>query len=203
MSDTIQTPETALCPECGRSFEPKRNKRFCQSKCQARFNNRMAAEGKLLAPLVKAMMATRGGGGRKVPQICGMARSELTRIARELNEADAKAGRPPVHHYVAALFETGTLYMDRRRIRRPEGSRPTEAIEVPGGPFISEDDAIDRGWPAMRAYCRERGYSLSGAGANPDKDHPGTFKLNGAHVTGGNNKRLRRSHSLVARGVAA
>lgn len=80
------------------------------------FNNRMAAEGKLLAPLVKAMMATRGGGGRPVPEICGRARTEMTRIARLLNDADKAAGRPPVWQYVERLLDSGTLYMDRRRL---------------------------------------------------------------------------------------
>lgn len=112
MSDT----ETALCPQCGASFELKRNKRFCRRKCQVDFNNRMSAEGKILAPLVKAMFATRGGGNTVTLPICGMARSELTRIAKMLNEADRKAGRPPVHLYVERLFDSGTFYMDRRRL---------------------------------------------------------------------------------------
>lgn len=120
MSDTLPTPETALCPECGRSFELRRNRRFCPRstgrKCQADFNNRMAAEGKLLAPLVKAMMATRGGGGRPVADICSRARTELTRIARILNDADKAAGRPPVHLYVERLLDGDTFYMDRRRL---------------------------------------------------------------------------------------
>lgn len=109
------TPE-ALCPQCGAPFEPKRNKRFCRRKCQVDFNNRMAGEGKILAPLVKAMFATRGGGHTPTLPVCGKARSELTRIARMLNDADKAAGRPPVHLYVERLFEGGTLYMDRRRL---------------------------------------------------------------------------------------
>lgn len=120
MSDTPKAPETALCPQCGRSFEIRRNRRFCPRstgrKCQADFNNRMAAEGKVLAPLVKAMFATRGGGHGGTLPVCGMARSELTRIARMLNDADKAAGRPPVHLYVQRLFDSGTLYMDRRRL---------------------------------------------------------------------------------------
>lgn len=116
MSDTPETPVTALCPECGQSFPVRGNKRFCRRQCQARFNNRMAAEGKLLAPLVKAMMATRGGGGRPVPEICGRARTELTRIARILNDADKAAGRPPAHVYVDRLLDGDTFYMDRRRL---------------------------------------------------------------------------------------
>jgi hypothetical protein len=76
----------------------------------------MAAEGKILAPLVKAMFATRGGGHGGTQPICGQARSELTRIARMLNDADKAAGRPPVAEYVARLFDSGTLYMDRRRL---------------------------------------------------------------------------------------
>lgn len=120
MSDTPKTFKTAQCPQCGRSFEIRRNRRFCPRstgrKCQADFNNRMAAEGKVLAPLVKAMFATRGGGHGGTLPVCGMARSELTRIARMLNDADKEAGRPPVHLYVERLFDSGTLYMDRRRL---------------------------------------------------------------------------------------
>lgn len=116
MSDTPETSLKALCPECGQSFDIRRGRRFCRRKCQADFNNRMAAEGKILAPLVKAMFATRGGGHGGTLPLCGMARSELTRIARMLNDADKAAGRPPVAAYVQRLFDSGTLYMDRRRL---------------------------------------------------------------------------------------
>lgn len=123
MSDTPKDPIKAQahdpaqidCPECGTPFAPRGNKRFCEPKCQAAFNNRMAAEGKILAPLVKAMMATRGGGHKAALPICGLARTELTRIAKMFNDADKAAGRPPVHLYVERLLDSGTLYMDRCR----------------------------------------------------------------------------------------
>jgi endogenous inhibitor of DNA gyrase (YacG/DUF329 family) len=123
MSDTPKDPNNAqadspaqiACPECGTGFRPRGNKRFCKGKCQVDFNNRMAAEGKILAPLVKAMMATRGGGHRAALPICGLARTELTRIAKVFNDADKAAGRPPVHLYVERLLDCGTLYMDRAR----------------------------------------------------------------------------------------
>lgn len=120
MPSTPKTPVHAQCPQCGRSFEVRRGRRFCPPgdgrKCQVDFNNRMAAEGKILAPLVKAMFATRGGGHSGAQPICGVARSELTRIAKMLNDADKAAGRPPVAQYVQALFDSGTFYMDRRRL---------------------------------------------------------------------------------------
>lgn len=109
------TPE-ALCPQCGEPFPPTKRKRFCTPTCQQVFNNRMAAEGKILAPLVKAMMQSRGGGHTPTLPVCGMARSELTRIARMLNDADKAAGRPPVRLYVERMLADGTLYMDRRRL---------------------------------------------------------------------------------------
>lgn len=209
-------PKT-LCPQCGAAFTPTKRKRFCTPPCQVDFNNRMAAEGKILAPLVKAMFATRGGGNTPTLPICGRARSELTRIARMLNDADKAAGRPPVHQYVQSLLDSGTLYMDRCRRddiagamrggivespRRKVARRPTERIEVPGGPFTSEDDAVSRGFDAMKDHCRAASYPFPGAAAaNPDPELPGTFKLNGFYVTDGNNKRLRTSHYLVARGV--
>lgn len=161
-----------------------------------------------MAPLVKAMFATRGGGHGGTLPICGIARSELTRIARMLNDADRAAARPPVTSYVQGMFDSGTLYMDRRRLPDPPvtsgpiHTRPLERIEVPGGPFLTEDDAIDRGWEPMKQHCRDAGYPLPGRAApNPDKDRPGTFKLNGMYVTDGNNRRKRRSHALVVRGI--
>lgn len=116
MQPPIKTPVTALCPQCGQSFTVARGRRFCATACQVDFNNRMAAEGKILAPLVKAMFATRGGGHSGAQPICGIARSELTRIAKMLNDADKAADRPPVAQYVQALFDSGTFYMDRRRL---------------------------------------------------------------------------------------
>lgn len=119
MPSTPKTPVSAQCPQCGHSFEVRRGRRFCPPRdgksCQVDFNNRMAAEGKILAPLVKAMLATRGGGHRPALPISGLARSEVTRIVKMLNDADKAAGRPPVHLYVQSLFDGGTLYMDRCR----------------------------------------------------------------------------------------
>lgn len=109
-------PVEALCPECGQSYIVRKRARFGSRRCQVAWGNRMAAEGKLLAPLVKAMMGTRGGGGRSTPAINRLARTELTRIARLLNDADRAAGRPPAHLYVQRCFDDGTLYMDRRRL---------------------------------------------------------------------------------------
>ena len=116
MPRRTREPEQALCPDCSASFTVRKRARFCSRRCQSRFADRMAAEGKLLAPLVKAMMATRAGGGRKAPTVNGQARSELTRIARLLNDADRAAGRPPATAYVERCFADGTLYMDRRRL---------------------------------------------------------------------------------------
>lgn len=106
----------ALCPQCGATFTPTKRKRFCVPTCQQAFNHRMAREGKILAPLVKAMMQARGGGNTPTLPVCGAARSELTRIARLLNDADRAAGRPPVRLYVERMLADGTLYMDRRRL---------------------------------------------------------------------------------------
>lgn len=116
MTNSPETSKTRQCPECGQSFDPKRGRRFCTRPCQVRFNNRMAAEGKILAPLVRAMMDGRGGGHTATLPIAGLARSEVTRICRILREADRAAGRPPIRHYAEQLMTSGTLYMDRRRL---------------------------------------------------------------------------------------
>lgn len=116
MANAPKTPITALCPQCGQSFHVRRGRRFCVPTCQQAFNHRMAREGKILAPLVKAMMQARGGGHTPTLPVCGAARSELTRIARMLNDADRAAGRPPVRLYVERMLADGTLYMDRRRL---------------------------------------------------------------------------------------
>ncbi len=149
MTDAPESPETALCFNCGAPVSNRRGRKFCPPEdgqnCQREFNNRMAAEGKLLAPLVKAMMATRGGGNTPTLPICGKARSEVTRICKLLNDADKAAGRPPAHTYVERMLADGTLYMDR--CKHPERlaalSGPVIAVD-PGSSIILESKASER-----------------------------------------------------------
>ena len=76
----------------------------------------MKAEGAVMVAFVKAWALTRHAKpDTDEAEIGRAARSELTEIARMLNQADKAAGRPDATVYVKSLLDSGTMYCDRRR----------------------------------------------------------------------------------------
>lgn len=108
---------TRRCAACNTSFQPSREwATFCSTACRTGFANRAKSEGGPLAPLVKAWNATRHAKpGTREAEICRFARSQITAIARELNEADEAAARASAIDYVGGLMDSGYQWADRRR----------------------------------------------------------------------------------------
>ena len=98
-------------------FTPLRDQmHFCTPGHQTTFNNRMAARGKVIAPLALAWAEGKGGGHRKADPRAMAAMRELTQICREFNDEDKRANRPPAMNYATTLMERG-LPVDRRKGR--------------------------------------------------------------------------------------
>lgn len=123
--NTIETPAAApaaqqsrVCPNCGVAFPAGGRglgKTFCSKDCRVEFGNRSAAEGKVMAALVKCWLGNRHAKpGSREAELCRRARAELTEIGRTFIEADEEAGRPPICDYVETLLRD-TIYMDRTR----------------------------------------------------------------------------------------
>ncbi len=116
MTDTSTTkPEkklsTRLCPECGETFQTDHHsKRFCTPAHKQAYANREAAQGKVIASLVKAWRLGRGSKG-----VAKAAFAELCTIVDSFNAEDKAAGRPPASVYVDGLLKSGFLYIDRKR----------------------------------------------------------------------------------------
>jgi endogenous inhibitor of DNA gyrase (YacG/DUF329 family) len=122
---TVPAPDAApaaeemrVCPNCAARFAAGGRglgKTFCSKTCRVAFGNRAAAEGKVMAALVKCWLANRHAKpDSREADLCRRARAELTEIGRAFIEADEDAGRPPVADYVETLLRD-TLYMDRTR----------------------------------------------------------------------------------------
>lgn len=123
---TTQPPKNApadatfkICPNCGDEFPAGGRglgKVFCSAPCRSAFNQRMKAEGAVMAAIVKAWHLGRHAKPDTVEaEVCSYARTQLAEIARVMNDADRDAGRPSAILYVQSLMESGTLYVDRRR----------------------------------------------------------------------------------------
>lgn len=108
----VQVRKERHCPECNGvySIGARGTKRFCSTKCQGAFNNRAAAEGKVVIALAKAWRLKRGGKG-----IGQEALAELCTILDHFNAQDRAAGRPPITGYVEQLLANGSRYIDRAR----------------------------------------------------------------------------------------
>lgn len=111
--------EAIVCPGCGEhvtGYGRGNGKTFCGPTCRQGFNNRMKAEGAPIVALVKAWTETRHAKpGSEEAEVCRFARSQLTQIASQFNEADDEAGRPSAVAYVKTLMRSRTLYCDRTR----------------------------------------------------------------------------------------
>lgn len=104
-------PKSAIaCAECGMKFTPVKSwQQFCCKAHKAAYGNRHAAEGKVIAALVKAWRLKRGTGA-----VAKEAFAELCSIVDSFNADDRVAGRPPATHYVERLLKQGR-YIDRKR----------------------------------------------------------------------------------------
>lgn len=106
------------CPECASPIVGKgrgMGKLFCSKVCRVAYHNRAYSQAGVLASLTKAWNATRHASpGSREAEICRYARSEITRIARILNDADKAMRRPDAASYVEKLMQSGSMYMDRR-----------------------------------------------------------------------------------------
>jgi endogenous inhibitor of DNA gyrase (YacG/DUF329 family) len=111
-------PRLKVCPNCGGTVEAGgrgMGRTFCTKDCRVAFNNRMKAEGAVMAALVKGWVLNRHAKPETMEaEVCAMARRELTQIARHFIDADKAAGRPPVTDFVAQLLQD-TQYADRAR----------------------------------------------------------------------------------------
>lgn len=112
---THDTPENApkgrICPECGETFSSNHpTKRFCTPAHKQAYANREAAQGKVIASLVKAWRQGRGSDG-----VSKAAFALLCPIVDAFNAEDREAGRPPASVYVKAHLRDGFQYQDRAR----------------------------------------------------------------------------------------
>lgn len=111
--------EQRKCPGCGGDVaEGGRGtgRVFCAATCRTTFQNRMKAEGGVLAALIKAQTLTRHAKpGTREAEICTFARGQITQIAAYFNDRDEEEGRPSAVDYVGSLMDSGFIYMDRVR----------------------------------------------------------------------------------------
>lgn len=108
---TLKTEAGRICPECGCTFTTSHpTKRFCTPAHKQAFANREAAQGKVIASLVKAWRSGRGSNG-----VAKDALGELCRIVDGFNAEDKAAKRPPISLYVGDVLAQGYTYLDRKR----------------------------------------------------------------------------------------
>lgn len=115
----VANSDKRACPGCGGHVEEGgrgTGRVFCTSTCRTGFQNRMKAEGGVLAALIKAQTLTRHAKpGTREAEICSFARSQITQIAAYFNDRDEEEGRPSAVDYVGTLMDSGFIYMDRVR----------------------------------------------------------------------------------------
>jgi len=103
-----------VCPNCGGEPQRKSPKgpvpTYCDDKCKVQMNNRLTAEGRTLAGLLKAWRIDRGQG-----EIAQRAFSQICEITDGFNAVDLAAGRPRADLYAAKLMADGSRYLDRQR----------------------------------------------------------------------------------------
>jgi len=123
---TVQTPAAStvqplstVCPNCGDTVEQGgrgRGRVFCRTKCRELFANRAKAEGAPLLAYVLCAIETRHAKAEtREADLCRVARSEMTSIARGILSRRKADGMPPAADYVETLLATGDRYMDRTR----------------------------------------------------------------------------------------
>lgn len=120
MPDSISDSSVRRCFECGETLPEGSKRVFCgpPRRCQKAHNNRMVKEGVSLVPLLKAFALGRGGGNSQADPRSREAFRELTRYARDLNDADKAKGRPSALDYYSHLTRDGSQYTDRQRTKR-------------------------------------------------------------------------------------